>query len=87
MKLYLSADIEGTCGIAAWDETEKSKPEYAPFANQMSREVSAACEEPMLPEQNPFWYGMPMTPPETFCRGCFRKTPAFFGDGDANLMP
>lgn len=44
MKLYLSADIEGTCGIAAWDETEKSKPEYAPFANQMSREVAAACE-------------------------------------------
>ena len=44
MKMYLSADIEGTCGIAAWDETEKDKAPYAAFAKQMSREVAAACE-------------------------------------------
>ncbi|HSK68842.1 MAG TPA: M55 family metallopeptidase, partial [Candidatus Limnocylindria bacterium] len=43
-KLYVCADIEGTCGIAAWDETERFKPGYAPFARQMSREVAAACE-------------------------------------------
>lgn len=43
-KLFLSADIEGTCGIASWDETEKKCADYAPFARQMSREVAAACE-------------------------------------------
>ena len=42
-KLFISSDIEGTCGICDWDETEISKPEYyARFADQMTREVSAA---------------------------------------------
>lgn len=44
MKLFISSDIEGTCGIAHWDETEKSKNDYPYFALQMSREVAAACE-------------------------------------------
>ena len=43
-KIFLSADIEGTCGIAHWDETSKHNPDYPHFANQMSREVAAACE-------------------------------------------
>ena len=43
-KLFLSADIEGTCGISHWDETTISKPGYAYFARQMTREVAAACE-------------------------------------------
>lgn len=43
-KLFISADIEGTAGIAHWDETEKSKADYAYFSQQMSREVAAACE-------------------------------------------
>ncbi len=43
-KIFLSADIEGTCGIAHWDETGKNKPDYTPFADQMTREVAAACE-------------------------------------------
>lgn len=43
-KFYISCDIEGTCGIAAWEETMVTKPEYASFADQMSREVGAACE-------------------------------------------
>ena len=43
-KFYLSADIEGTCGIVSWDETEAGHPRYAYFARQMSREVAAACE-------------------------------------------
>lgn len=43
-QFYLSADIEGTCGIAHWDETEKGKDGYEHFARQMSREVAAACE-------------------------------------------
>ncbi len=44
MKIFLSADIEGTCGIAHWDETEKSHGDHAAFAAQMTREVAAACE-------------------------------------------
>ena len=43
-KIFISSDIEGTCGIAHWDETEPEKGEYAQFQQQMSREVSAACE-------------------------------------------
>ena len=44
MKVFLSADMEGTCGIVAWPETERSTPmDYAPYQKQMSREVAAAC--------------------------------------------
>lgn len=43
MKVYISADIEGTTGINSWDETEKSKPDYSKFKEQMNREVNAAC--------------------------------------------
>lgn len=43
-RIFLSCDIEGTCGVAHWDETEKDKPDYARFAAQMSREAAAACE-------------------------------------------
>ena len=43
-KIYLSADIEGTCGIVCWDETEYGSPRYEYFSRQMSREVAAACE-------------------------------------------
>ena len=44
MKVYLSADIEGTCGIAAWQETDRPTPmDYTPFQKQMTREVAAAC--------------------------------------------
>ena len=43
MRLYLSADIEGTCGIADWAETERATmDDYRPFAAQMTAEV-AAC--------------------------------------------
>lgn len=44
MKIYISADIEGTTGITSWDETEKSKADYAKFQEQMNREVEAACD-------------------------------------------
>ena len=45
MNLFISSDIEGTCGIAAWSETEPGRPDgdYAYFKQQMSREVAAAC--------------------------------------------
>ncbi|MCI2105861.1 MAG: M55 family metallopeptidase [Intestinimonas sp.] len=45
MKVYISADIEGTCGITVWDETEKTKTDdYKYFGQQMTREVRAACD-------------------------------------------
>lgn len=44
MKIFLSADIEGTCGVACWAETERATPtDYDPFSRQMTREVAAAC--------------------------------------------
>lgn len=44
MKIYISADIEGICGISHWDEAGKHKAEYQEFRQQMTREVLAACE-------------------------------------------
>ena len=44
MKLFISSDIEGTCGINHWDETEIGKPGYDRFAREMTREVRAACD-------------------------------------------
>ena len=43
MKLFISSDIEGTCGICNWNETQKGHPDYDYFAKQMSREVAAVC--------------------------------------------
>ena len=43
-RIFISSDIEGTCGIAHWDETEIGKVDYDPFRRQMTREVTAACE-------------------------------------------
>lgn len=44
MKVFLSADIEGTAGIAHWDEAERSHPDYREFRELMTAEVVAACE-------------------------------------------
>lgn len=43
-RIFISSDIEGTCGIADWDETQLGKADYEPFRRQMTREVAAACE-------------------------------------------
>ncbi len=44
MKIFISADIEGTTGIAHPDETTKNKADYAEFQKQMTAEVAAACQ-------------------------------------------
>lgn len=44
MKVFLSADIEGTAGIAHWDEAERNHRDYAEFRALMTEEVMAACE-------------------------------------------
>ncbi|MBN2875864.1 MAG: M55 family metallopeptidase [Spirochaetales bacterium] len=43
-RLYVSADIEGVCGIADWKETEISEAQGAYFRAEMTSEVAAACE-------------------------------------------
>ena len=43
MKLFISADIEGTTGITLWDETQNGHARYPYFQKQMTREVAAAC--------------------------------------------
>ena len=44
MKVYISADIEGTAGITHWDEAVKGKIGYDLYAEMMTQEVIAACE-------------------------------------------
>lgn len=43
MKIYLSADIEGTCGIVDWSETILENELSNQIRNQMTKEVSEAC--------------------------------------------
>ncbi|SKC37123.1 M55 family metallopeptidase [Maledivibacter halophilus] len=44
MKIFISADIEGVTGITTWEEARKISSEYQYFAQQMTKEVAAACE-------------------------------------------
>jgi D-amino peptidase len=44
MKVYISADIEGTTGITDWEEATKGHPTYPEFRERMTEEVVAACE-------------------------------------------
>jgi D-amino peptidase len=55
MKIYLSADIEGITGTTHWDETEKSKADYAEFREQMTAEVAAACEGAITAGAEEIW--------------------------------
>jgi len=43
-RLYISADIEGVCGIADWKETDLADAQSTYFRAQMTREVGAACQ-------------------------------------------
>ncbi|MEK1870203.1 MAG: M55 family metallopeptidase, partial [Ensifer adhaerens] len=44
MKVFISADIEGTAGIAQWDEAERTHSDWTEFRALMTAEVVAACE-------------------------------------------
>lgn len=46
MKVFISADIEGTTLTSRWDETHpvNETAKARPFTDQMTREVKAACE-------------------------------------------
>ncbi len=43
MKIYISCDIEGTCGCTDWHETEMGNAEYDRQVAEMQAEVAAAC--------------------------------------------
>ena len=45
MRVFISADIEGTTFTTMWDETELGHSMYAAAAKQMTAEVKAACAE------------------------------------------
>ena len=44
MKVFISADIEGTAGITDWTEALKNNSDYAEFRQLMTNELIAACE-------------------------------------------
>ncbi len=44
MKIYLSADIEGVCGICNWNETTLNKPDYEYFRQEMIKEINSCCQ-------------------------------------------
>lgn len=44
MKVFISADIEGTAGICHWDETLRTHADWAEFRALMTAEVLAACD-------------------------------------------
>jgi D-amino peptidase len=55
MKVYISADIEGVTGIVHWNETEKNLSDFNEFAQQMTKEVVAACEGAMAAGAEDIW--------------------------------
>ncbi len=44
LKVFISADIEGTAGITDWSEALKDGADYAEFRKLMTAELVAACE-------------------------------------------
>jgi D-amino peptidase len=44
MKIFISADMEGTAGILSWDEAQHGHRDYNEFRELMTREVVAACD-------------------------------------------
>lgn len=44
MRVYISSDIEGTCGLCGFAETGHESPNGVYFREQMTREVSAAAQ-------------------------------------------
>ncbi len=55
MKVYISADIEGITGATHWDETDKKNPDYGEFREQMTAEVTAACEGALSAGASEVW--------------------------------
>ena len=81
MRLYLSADIEGTCGIADWAETERATmDDYRPFAAQMTAEVAAACEGAVAAGADALEIEVHDCPAKAWSDGAQALTPDQFAD-------
>lgn len=44
MKLFVSADIEGCCGVTHWDEADRTHADGHEFRRRMTAETRAVCE-------------------------------------------
>jgi len=44
MKVFISADMEGTTGVTAWDDVSPGKPAYERFRKLLTADVNAAIE-------------------------------------------
>jgi D-amino peptidase len=42
LKIFISVDMEGICGVINWDETSQGGPDYGMFRTLMTQEVNAA---------------------------------------------
>jgi len=55
MKVYISVDIEGSAGIAHWDEATKPTRDYPEFRERMTGEAVAACEASLAAGATEIW--------------------------------
>lgn len=55
MKVYISVDIEGSAGIAHWNEARKDQPDYVEFRERMTLEAAAACEGALAAGATEIW--------------------------------
>lgn len=44
MKLYISADLEGVCGVTSWSETELNNRESGPFIMEWIKEIQKVID-------------------------------------------
>ncbi len=44
MRVFISVDMEGICGVINWNQTEHGKEDYERFRRLMTQEVNAAVE-------------------------------------------
>jgi len=44
LKVFISVDMEGICGVVTWDETSQGGPDYGMFRALMTQEVNAAIQ-------------------------------------------
>ncbi len=44
MKIFITTDMEGICGISNWEDARSESASYPRFAERYTREAVAACE-------------------------------------------
>ncbi|MDO5590430.1 MAG: M55 family metallopeptidase [Lachnospiraceae bacterium] len=91
MKVFISADIEGIASTVLWDECIPGKPGYAEAANQMTKEVLAACQGAFNAGADQIYvkdahsYGnnidVYQMPPNVYLRRCWSEAPLAMVEG------